>query len=131
MTTEKITIRTAGLPLSGRKRKLDSDHVVQILDLTRRGYHLSVMSDETPWWYVSIMRHEGRAFVNQPEHTTDVLFVHTTYANDDARLTDKPYPQWVTTLFRLLEQLSPPTLYIRTGIKGATDEPDPQDAEAV
>lgn len=115
---QKIKLKIAGLPADGRRAApADADHAVQVLDLTRRGYRVSAMSDETPWWHVSISRSEGPLFSNQPDGTTDVLFVNTLYANEDARLyDDKPWPEWITTLIRHIERIAPDNIYVRTGV---------------
>lgn len=44
---QKITMRTAGLPLPGRKRTPDIDHATQLLDLTSRGYNIGIAATST------------------------------------------------------------------------------------
>lgn len=120
---EKIRLRTSGVPLDGRRAAPpDMDHAVKILDMARRGYTVSASSEETYGWYVGVYYSPDRLFVNQPEGTTSTLMVKTTHHNEDARLTDGDWPEWVTTLLRLLKTAAPPTMYVRTGVTDKEQE---------
>lgn len=131
--TEKIRLNTAGVPLNGRLRSVDADHATQIIDLVQRGYRISAQCPTTPGWHMSMAWENFRAFVNQPEGTTSVLFVSTTKNYEDARLHDDDWPDWVVKLIHFLKTFAPPTMYVRTGVtdSGAiTNVTDTQDAEA-
>lgn len=128
---EKIELRTSSVKVS-RKRPPDPDHAHQIFDLTRRGYIVTVLSDSSPWWNMSIYRADGPIFVNQPEGTDDVLMVHTYFNGDDARLTDRPWPGWISDLVKHINRIAPSNVYVRTGWtdSGVPDGTDPQDSQA-
>lgn len=113
----KIKLRTAGVPLDGRRAAPpDMDHAVKIIEMAQRGYHVSAHSDDSYGWYIGIYYSPDRLFSNQPEGTTGTLMVKVMCNGDDARLTDNEWPHWVTHLLVLLKHAAPPTLYVRTGV---------------
>lgn len=117
---EKITLFTGPVKVS-RKRKVDHDHAIQVLDLARRGYRVTAKPDVGPWW-VSIDRADGPLFVNQPEGTEDVLFIRPMKGMDDGRLFDEERPEWVSALIKSIRNICPPNIYVRTGY---VEEGDP------
>lgn len=113
----KIKLTTAGVPLNGRRPAFpDLDHGTTIIEFARRGYTVGVRSAEAGPWYVSIAHMSGRAFSNQPEDSTETLLVKTMFWNDDARLTDDPWPEWVREIHRYIKLAAPGHMYVRTGI---------------
>jgi len=121
---EKIKTRTAGVPIDGRRAAPpDMDHAVRIIEMAKRGYSVSVLSDESYGWYISIGYSPDRLFSNQPEGTTGTLMVSTTHHGEDARLSDDPWPQWVISILSFLKLAAPDNLYVRTGVttEGATN----------
>ena len=124
---EKIKMRTSGLPVDGRRAAPpDMDHAVKILEMTKRGYHVNVSSDDTPWWSVSAYYMPDRVFVNQPEGTTGTLIVKENYGNDNALLYDD-WPDWMMKIIRLIRAAAPDTLHISAGI--STDTPTEEQSD--
>lgn len=126
-----VVLSTSGIKI-GRKRPVDADHAIEVLDHLRRGYTLSIRDPESPWsigMYYAKSHHGKPVFVNQPEGTMDAVIAHVYYWNDKAVLYDHPFPQWVNDFLRHLKRVLPDDIHISThqSIEGEEDERDAQD----
>lgn len=110
----KIIIYTGPVKVSHR-RGVDVDHAVQILDLLRRGYHVSVR-DPDSWWSCSFSRTNGTpekpVFVNQPDGTYHSIQFRPHKGTEDARLLDEAYPEWMNKLIRHIKNICPPEIHL-------------------
>jgi len=93
----KVILKTSGLK-QGRKRAVDVDHAVMIMDLTRRGYSLNMASD----------RGVGSVSFTRKDDAINVT------ANDIPTTTD-----WVEKIVMLLRKTAPPQLHIIITNEGA------------
>ncbi len=109
-----IILRTGPVKV-GRKRPVDSDHAVSILDLTRRGYTVNAADGETQF-SVSFLRYPDQAFVNQPAGTDNTMRMHVNYGTENAALYDAPIPDWVKKLDKLIRRVAPATLHISSNM---------------
>lgn len=93
MSDEKVILTVSGLK-QGRKRKVDPDHAVAILDLTRRQYTVNVRGDR------------GVASVGfSRKGDTLTVTKHCTTT-----------PDWMSNLLTLLQRFTPESVHVM--IKG-------------
>jgi len=107
----KVIMHTSGVKI-GRKRKVDVDHAVAVLDHVKRGYVISVR-EEHGIWSVSYYLFDGKGdkpFVNSSEGATSSLQTRVHKGTEDARVLDDPFPEWINDLNNHIKRLAPPDM---------------------
>ena len=111
----KIVLKTAGLPLPGRKREPDMDHATQIIELVNRGYSINASDDES-MWSITFSRMVDNAFSNQPEGTKEVLRMFLNYGTENGALFDNQPPPWCARLAKFVSLAVPDTYHISQNV---------------